>query len=222
LISTAKWTGARLADVIKLAGGLGAGVVAIAAVGADEFSSALPATAATDPEVLLAYQMNDQPLPREHGFPVRLLIPDRYGMKNAKWIINIKPMTQAYLDWYGQRNWNQQGIVKTMSRIDVPAANAKLAPGASQIAGIAYGGSRGIANVQFSPDGGSSWQPATVEPPLGQDAFVRWHGTFQLAAGQTAQLTVRATDGTGALQVQTFNLPQPNGGTGWDSIAVSA
>src|SRR5581483_11901728 len=75
LISTAKWTGARLSDVVALAGGLKPGVVALAAVGADEFSCALPASAASDPNVLLAYMMNDAVLPREHGFPVRLLIP---------------------------------------------------------------------------------------------------------------------------------------------------
>ncbi|MBV9119348.1 MAG: molybdopterin-dependent oxidoreductase [Chloroflexi bacterium] len=222
LISTAKWTGARLPDVIALAGGLKAGVAAIAAVGADEFSSALPASAATDPDVLLAYRMNDAPLPREHGFPVRLLIPDRYGMKNAKWVVNIKPMTQAYVDWYGQRNWSLQGTVNTMSRIDVPAPNAKVPAGQQQIAGIAYAGKRGITKVEFSADNGQTWQPAKLEPALGPDTFVRWSGTFQIAAGQQAVLISRATDGTGALQTSTFNLPQPNGGTGWNSITCSA
>jgi DMSO/TMAO reductase YedYZ molybdopterin-dependent catalytic subunit len=222
LTSTAKWVGARLPDVLALAGGLKPGVVAIAAFGADEFSSALPASAASDPNVVLAYMMNDSVLPREHGFPVRLLVPDRYGMKSAKWVVNLKPMTQQYVDWYGQRNWSQTGIVKTMSRIDVPANGAKLTPGQAQIGGIAYGGARGIAKVEFSTDGGRTWQPAAVTPGPGQDTFAQRTGTFQIAAGQTLQLVSRATDGTGALQIQTFNLPQPNGGTGWNSIQVSA
>jgi DMSO/TMAO reductase YedYZ molybdopterin-dependent catalytic subunit len=223
LISTAKWTGAKLSDVVNLAGGLKSGVVAIAAIGADEFSSALPASAATDPDVLLVYRMNDQPLPREHGFPVRVIIPDRYGMKNAKWVINIKPMTQAYVDWYGQRNWSQQGIVNTMARIDVPAPGAQVQPGMNQISGIAYGGNRGISKVEFSTDGGRGWQPTqAVEAALGKDTFIRWQGSFQIAAGQNLSLTVRATDGSGRLQTDTFNLPQPNGGTGWDTISISA
>jgi len=222
LISTAKWTGARLTDVLALAGGLRPGVVALAAIGADEFSSALPANAASDPEVLVAYMMNDQVLPREHGFPARLLIPDRYGMKNAKWIVNLKAMTQGYVDWYGQRNWSQTGIVKTMSRIDVPAPGAKIPTGQQQIAGIAYGGARGVTKVEFSADGGQTWQQARLELPIGKDTFIRWSGTFQLAPGQTAQLISRATDGTGALQTETFNLPQPNGGTGWNAISVTA
>jgi len=209
LLSTAKWTGARLPDVIALAGGLKPGVVAIAAIGSDEFSSSLPPNVASDPNVILAYMMNDGVLPREHGFPVRLLIPDRYGMKNAKWIVNLKPMTQAYVDWYGQRNWSQTGIVKTMARIDVPAPEAKVPPGQAQVAGVAYGGNRGIAKVELSADGGQTWQPAKLTPGPGQDTFLQWAGTFQIAAGQTVQLVSRATDGTGALQTETFNLPQP-------------
>ena len=221
LLSTAEWTGARLMDVINLAGGLKPGVVAIAAIGADEFSSALPAEVASDPNVLLAYEMNGSILPREHGFPVRAIIPGRYGVKNAKWIVNLKSMTQPYVDWYGQRNWSQTAIVRTMSRIDLPLNGATVPAGATRIAGVAYAGDRGVAKVEVSTDGGKNWQAASfVEPPLAKDTFVRWQGTFQIAAGQSASLVARATDGTGQLQPQTFNLPQPNGGSGWDSVEV--
>ncbi|HEY8693846.1 MAG TPA: molybdopterin-dependent oxidoreductase, partial [Chloroflexota bacterium] len=221
LLSTAEWTGARLTDVINLAGGLKPGVVAIAAIGADEFSSALPAEAASDPNVLLAYEMNGTVLPREHGFPVRVIIPGRYGVKNAKWIVNLKPMTQPYVDWYGQRNWSQTAIVKTMSRIDEPLNGATLPAGATRVAGVAYAGDRGVTKVEVSTNGGKNWQPASfVEPPLGKDTFVRWEGSFQLAAGQSAALVVRATDSSGQLQQETFNLPQPNGGSGWHSVEV--
>lgn len=222
LISTARWRGARLADVLALAGGLQSGVVAIAAIGADEFSSAIPVDAARDPGTMLVYEMNGVALPREHGFPVRMLIPGRYGMKNAKWLVNLKAMTQQYLDWYGQRSWSPLGIVKTMSRIDVPAPGAKLRPGTQPIAGIAYAGSRGISRVEFSIDGGTGWQAASLEPPLGQDTFYRWSATFEIAAGQTMQLISRATDGTGQLQTAQFSLPQPDGAAGWNSITVSA
>ena len=223
LLSTAEWTGARLSDVINLAGGLKPGVVAIAAIGADEFSSALPAEAASDPNVLLAYEMNGTVLPREHGFPVRVIIPGHYGVKNAKWIVNLKPMTQPYVDWYGQRNWSQTAIVRTMSRIDEPLNGASVPAGNARVAGVAYAGDRGVAKVELSADGGRSWRPASfVDQPLGKDTFVRWQAEVPLAAGQSAQLVVRATDGTGQLQPETFNLPQPNGGSGWDSIEVKA
>jgi len=222
LISTAQWTGARLSDVVALAGGVKPGVVAFAALSADEFTSAIPATALWDPDVLLVYAMNGTILPREHGFPARLLMPDRYGMKSAKWVIDIRAMTQQYIDWYGQRNWSQQGIVKTMTRIDEPARGAKVTVGIHRIAGIAYAGRRGISRVEVSADGGASWFPATLEPSLGADTFVRWSGAFFIAAGQRMDLMARSTDGLGELQSQAFVRPQPDGGSGWDSIRVEA
>jgi len=221
LISTASWTGARLSDVFDLAGGLKGDVVSIAVVGADEFSSALPLDAALDPETLLVYQMNGAPLPAAHGFPARVLVPGRYGMKNAKWVVQISPTSQQFVDWYGQRNWSRDAIVNTMSRIDVPSAGVQIPAGPQTIAGIAYAGARGISNVEFSADGGASWQAASpIEQQPGRDSWVRWQGSFNLAPGQTAQLVVRATDGSGVLQTDQFSLPQPNGGTGWHSITV--
>jgi sulfite oxidase len=220
LISTAKWTGARLSDVLGLAGGLKTGVVTIVAFGADEYSSALPAAVASDPETLLAFAMNDTVLPREHGFPVRLLVPDRYGYKNTKWLVNLKATPQPYLDWYSQRNWTPEGIVKTMSRIDVPAPGAIIPAGANRIAGIAYGGARGISKVEFSADAGKTWEVAALEPALGNDTFVRWSGAFTAARGASIELVARATDGTGRLQIEQFSLPQPDGGAGWNSITV--
>ena len=86
---------------------------------------------------------------------------------------------------------------------------------------MAYAGDRGVTKVEVSTNGGKNWQPASfVEPPLGKDTFVRWEGSFQLAAGQSAALVVRATDSSGQLQQETFNLPQPNGGSGWHSVEV--
>ncbi|HEV7216246.1 MAG TPA: molybdopterin-dependent oxidoreductase [Chloroflexota bacterium] len=222
LISTAQWTGARLTDVLALAHGLKPGVVTIAAISADEYSSAVPAAAATDPEVLLVYAMNGAVLPREHGFPVRLLVPGRYGLKNAKWLVNLRPMTQQYVDWWGQRNWSQTAIVKTMSRIDVPLAGARLQAGSQRIGGIAYAGTRGITKVEFSTNAGKTWQVAALKPGPGKDAFVQWEGSYSIAAGAMATLSARATDGQGNLQIEQFNLPQPDGGAGWDSIQVTA
>ena len=165
--------------------------------------------------------MNGQVLPYEHGYPARLLVPGRYGMKNAKWVMALRPMSQQFADWYGQRNWNREGIVKTMTRIDTPAPGAELPPGPQRIAGIAYAGSRGIKQVEFSADGGRTWQPAAfIEPQPGQDAWVRWQGTFDAPAGATLKLVGRATDGTGELQTEVFSLPQPDGGSGRHSIDV--
>jgi DMSO/TMAO reductase YedYZ molybdopterin-dependent catalytic subunit len=221
LISTATWKGVPLFEVFELAGGLKSSAVGLAVLSTDEFSSAIPLDAAMDPETILAYEMNGEVLPYEHGYPARLLVPGRYGMKNAKWVMALRPMSQQFVDWYGQRNWNREGFVKTMSRIDTPAPGAELAPGEQRIAGIAYAGARGIKMVEFSVNDGNSWQPASfVELPAGQDTWVRWQGSFNAPPAASLKLVARATDGTGQLQTETFSLPQPDGGSGRHSIEV--
>jgi DMSO/TMAO reductase YedYZ molybdopterin-dependent catalytic subunit len=222
LISTAQWKGVRLKDVFELAGGIKSSAAVLAVLSTDEFSSAIPIDAAMDPDTMLAYEMNGDVLPYEHGYPARLIVPGRYGMKNAKWVMVLRPMSQQYVDYYGQRNWNQQGIVKTMARIDVPAPGSEVTPGSQGIAGIAYAGNRGVKTVQFSADGGRTWQNASlVEPPAGEDAWIRWQGNFTAAPGAALKLVARAVDGSGTLQPETFSLPQPDGGGGWDSIQVN-
>ena len=223
LISTARWRGARLRDVLQLAGGLKPGVVSLEVRSADEYSSSIPPELALDPDSLLVYEMNGQILPRVHGYPARLLVPGRYGMKNAKWVVGIRGHRQEYVDWYGQRGWSKTGFVQTMSRIDVPADGVQLAAGRHRIAGIAYAGDRGVAGIEFSSDDSQTWHPTVfLDPPLGRDAWMRWQAEFDIAAGQTLTLTSRAIDGTGAVQTDVFNLPQPNGGSGRHSIQVRA
>jgi DMSO/TMAO reductase YedYZ molybdopterin-dependent catalytic subunit len=224
LISTATWKGARLVDVINLAGGLKPGVVALAAIAADEFTTALPIEAAMDPSTLLVYEMNGQPLPREHGYPARLLVPGRYGLKNTKWVAALRPMRREFVDWYGQRNWSKLGHVKTMTRIDTPAPNAVLPAGDHRVAGIAYAGDRGIAKVEYTVDGGKSWRAAEMLDPSGpgKDVWVRWEGKVTLAPGTEMTVTSRATDAGGTLQPEEFALPQPDGGGGWHSLFLKA
>jgi DMSO/TMAO reductase YedYZ molybdopterin-dependent catalytic subunit len=223
LVSTAVWKGVRLADVLELAGGLKPSAVGLAFLATDEFSAGLPTDIVDDPECLIVYEMNGQPLPREHGFPMRLLVPGRYGMKNPKWLAGIRAMNQEYAGWYEQRNWNKDGIVKTMARIDLPIDGATLEPGEQRVAGVAYAGDRGVRQVDISPDDGVTWLPmGLLEPMPGKDAMVRWEGTFMLPPGAGISLTVRATDGTGTEQVDEFQLPQPDGASGRDQVTVNA
>jgi DMSO/TMAO reductase YedYZ molybdopterin-dependent catalytic subunit len=222
LISTARWKGVRVSDVLALAGGPRPGAVSLATFAADEFTTALPIEIVMQPDTLLVYEMNGQVLPREHGYPVRMLVPGRYGMKNAKWVVGIRALRTEHVDWYGQRNWNRQGVVKTMSRIDVPADGARLPTGRHRIAGVAYAGDRGINGVQFSGDGGRTWNPAVLlEAASGRDAWVRWQAEFDLAPGQRLTLTARAFDGQGQVQPSVFRLPQPDGGSGLPRVGVS-
>jgi DMSO/TMAO reductase YedYZ molybdopterin-dependent catalytic subunit len=221
LISTARWRGVRLRDLLALAGGTRSGAQYVATISADEFTTALPIEIAMDPETLLVYEMNGEVLPREHGYPARVLVPGRYGMKNAKWVVALRAVSRDFVDWYGQRNWNREGIVKTMTRIDTPAPDALLPAGEHRLAGIAYAGDRGISRVEYSTDAGMTWSDARfIEPPVGKDAWIRWEGTFTLAAEQPLTLMSRATDGLGHVQPEWFTLPQPDGGTGWHAISV--
>ncbi len=223
LISTAGWKGVRLSDVFALAGGVKPGARSIAVIGADEFSSSIPPDAQTLASTLLVYEMNDEVLPLEHGYPARLLIPGRYGMKSPKWVIAMRPMNDVHLDWYGQRGWNLNAFVQTITRIDAPVHGQILAPGEHTIAGVAYAGLRGISQVEYSADGGASWQRASfVEPAIGGDVWVRWEGTFSLAASSSAVLMARSIDGNGVRQREDYTITQPDGGTGIHSIEVIA
>jgi DMSO/TMAO reductase YedYZ molybdopterin-dependent catalytic subunit len=225
LISTAVWKGVRVRDILALVGGPKPDAEWVAVLGADEYSSALPLHAVLDSEALLVYEMNGEVLPREHGYPARLLVPDRYGMKNPKWVVGLRPTKREFSDWYGQRHWSKEGLVQTMTRIDQPAPGALLAPGQHQIAGVAYAGSRGIGRVEFSAAGGTTWVDAAIEvmdasPKI--DRWVRWRARFNITPGTTTTLVARATDSSGALQTEAFSLPEPDGGTGWPSIEVRA
>ena len=95
LISTARWKGVRLADVLSLAGGVKPGATFLATISADEYTTALPLEVAMAPDALLVFEMNGQVLPREHGYPARILVPGRYGMKNAKWVVALRPMRRG-------------------------------------------------------------------------------------------------------------------------------
>jgi DMSO/TMAO reductase YedYZ molybdopterin-dependent catalytic subunit len=223
LISTARWKGARLKDVLALAGGLKPGVTSLVAIASDDYTTALPIEIALNTDTLVVYEMNGHPLSREHGYPARVLVPGRYGFKNAKWVIALRPLRQDPDDWYAQRSWTRDAIVKTMTRVDVPARGGQLESGQQRIAGVAYAGDRGIQKVEYSTDGGEHWHTADIiEQPLGSDVWVRWEGSFVLPAGATITLMARATDGTGEQQSEPFSLPQPDGSSGWHSLDVQA
>jgi DMSO/TMAO reductase YedYZ molybdopterin-dependent catalytic subunit len=223
LISTARWKGVPLGNILELTGGLKPGVTFLSTVSADEFTTALPIDVALDPDTLLVYEMNGQVLPREHGYPARILVPGRYGMKSAKWVVALRPLRREVIDWYGQRQWSKQGFVRTMTRIDVPTRGATLPPGEHRTAGIAYAGERGISQVEISADDGATWRIAELLDPLtARDAWVRWESRFTLAPGAELTLVSRATDGTGALQDEAFSLPQPDGSSGWHHTTVRA
>jgi DMSO/TMAO reductase YedYZ molybdopterin-dependent catalytic subunit len=172
-------------------------------------------------DALLAIGMNGQPLPVEHGFPVRMVVPGLYGYVSAcKWIYEIELTRFADFDAYWvPRGWDQQAPVKTQSRIDTPRDGARRPAGDVVVAGVAWAQHRGIGRVEVQVDGGP-WAPATLAGTVSADTWRQWWYRWAATAGDHT-LRVRATDATGQTQTAAPAPPAPNGATGWHSIRVS-
>ena len=154
-----------------------------------------------DPRILLAYAWDRQPLARQHGFPLRVYIPDRYGMKQPKWITKITLTADSTPGYWVTRGWDEKAEVKTTSVIDTVATKSLVSRGGQTfvpIGGIAYSGAKGISKVEVQIDDGP-WQAAELRQPLSELTWVIWRFDWPFSAG-THQLTVRAYDGQGRLQ----------------------
>jgi DMSO/TMAO reductase YedYZ molybdopterin-dependent catalytic subunit len=158
--------------------------------------------------------MNAEPLPHKHGFPLRLLAPGRYGIKNPKWITRITLLDHNIQGYWQQRGWSQQGFIQSMSRIDVPARGARTSPGRTRVQGIAFAGDRGVQRVEVSTDDGATWADAELEDEFAPLAWRFWTFDFD-AEPREHPLLVRATDGSGAVQTEAMNPPLPDGATGY-------
>jgi DMSO/TMAO reductase YedYZ molybdopterin-dependent catalytic subunit len=172
-------------------------------------------------DALLAVGMNGAPLPVEHGFPVRMVVPGLYGYVSAcKWITEIELSRFADFDAYWvPRGWSQQAPIKTQSRIDTPRDGAKRKAGVVTVAGVAWAQHRGIKKVEVQVDGGP-WMEATLAGTVSSDTWREWSYQWHAAKGQHT-VRVRATDSTGETQTSTPAPPDPNGATGWHSVRVT-
>jgi len=209
LISTTRFTGVRLADVLNRTG-LQPGAVEVRFTCADGYTESLPVDSALDPNTLLCFAMDGQQLPEEHGFPIRLFTPNRYGMKNPKWITRIEAIGEPYDGFWEQRGWSKEAWVKTTSVIDAAqeGGSARLVVG-----GIAYAGARGIARVEVRLDDGE-WVSAELKEPFSPFTWVLWRVELDAPPGEY-RLTVRAVDGLGELQAEEQTDPHPDGASGY-------
>jgi DMSO/TMAO reductase YedYZ molybdopterin-dependent catalytic subunit len=163
--------------------------------------------------------MNGEPLTAEHGFPVRLLVPGIYGMKNVKWITGIETVNYDLKGYWQRRGWDDRAEYKTMSRIDAPDSKIR---GETTIAGIAFAGNRGVSKVEVSTDGGTTWEPAQVKPALSAISWVLWRKRWSATRPGKHRLVVRATDGNGQTQTSQYAPPAPSGSSGYHSVSVSS
>lgn len=209
LISTTQFTGARLKDVLERAGLL-AEAVDIRFTGVDGYTESLPLEAALDQRTLLCYNMGNKPLTQSHGSPLRLYTPNRFGMKNPKWIIKIEAVNEDYQGYWEQRGWSEQAWVQTTAVIDTIQTNGA---GQTEIGGIAFAGERGINEVEVRVDNGE-WVSSELNRALSPLTWVLWRATLEIPAG-SHQVSVRATDGDGEIQTAQESDTHPDGATGY-------
>ena len=215
LAGNAKWIGYPMKDLLDEVG-VHPDADMLLSTSVDGFTVGTPVEIVTDGrDAILAVAMNGEPLPFEHGYPVRQVVPGLYGFVSAtKWVTEWEltrfDKVEAY---WTQRGWGAQAPIKTSSRIEVPAALAPIEPGQVLVAGTAWAQHRGIEKVEVRVDNGE-WQPATLAQEYSIDTWRQWSWMWDAGSGlHTVQ--VRATDLDGNVQVEERTPPIPGGATGW-------
>lgn len=221
LIGNARWRGLPIRELLARAG-VSSDADMVLSTSADGFTAGTPLEVLTDErDAILAVSMNDEPLPAEHGFPVRMVVPGLYGYVSAtKWVVDLEVtrFDQAQGYWT-PRGWSARGPVKVQSRIDVPRGGNPVPSGRTMIAGVAWDQHTGIARVEVQVDGGE-WQEAELAAAVSADTWRQWRLEWDAAAGDHT-IMVRATSKDGETQTPDLAPPAPDGATGWHTIEVT-
>lgn len=225
-IGNARWLGVPLAELLREAGvrppSRGGKADQLVARSVDGMTLGSPVEDVMDGrDAMLAVGMNGEPLPFDHGFPVRMLVPGLYGYVSAcKWITDLELTTfDAYDPYWVKRGWARRAPIKTQARIDSPKPFARPAAGAVTVAGVAWAQRRGITRVEVRVDDGR-WQDADLAVQDTVDTWRPWSYRWSATPGGHT-LTVRATDGTGQVQTEERARTVPDGASGWHSVFVT-
>jgi DMSO/TMAO reductase YedYZ molybdopterin-dependent catalytic subunit len=220
LVGNARWLGIRLDDLLKEAAPA-ARADQVLGYSSDGFSAGFPLAILDGRDAMIAFGMNGEPLPLAHGFPARIIVPGLYGYVSAtKWLTEIEltrfDMKQGY--WV-PRGWSALGPIKTQSRIDTPRDGTTIKVGNIAIAGVAWAPTRGISLVEVKV-GNEPWRVATLGPELAKTTWRQWWIDWPATLG-TVNISVRATDDTGAVQSNNHVPAAPNGAEGLHTINIS-
>ncbi len=222
LIGNATWLGYPIRELLARAKPVG-GADMVLSTSQDGFTAGTPIEALTDGRnAILAVGMNGEPLPLEHGYPVRMVVPGLYGYVSAtKWVVELKltrfDQEQGY---WTPRGWSELGPVKLSSRIDVPRGRNSVAAGTVVIAGVAWSQHVGVSAVAVQIDDGP-WQEATLAAAISADTWRQWAYTWNDATVGEHSVKVRATDTAGLVQTSARADVAPNGATGLHEVSVS-
>ena len=220
-IGNAVWQGVYLKDLL-LQAGVKPEAEQLFSRSLDGWTCGFPIELALDGrDALLAIGMNGEPLPLEHGFPARLIVPGIYGYVSAtKWLSEIE--VNKWSDEYGYwipRGWARDAPIKTQSRIDVPRSGATVAAGQTRVAGVAWAQHTGIEKVEVRVDS-EEWNEAILSDDISDDTWRLWTFDWQATAGKHT-IQVRATDKSGYTQTETVTSVAPDGATGWHTRKVT-
>lgn len=221
LMSNAMWKGVPLRDLLEEAGPQD-GALEVVLRGADGYTDTFAFEKAMDPTTLVAYEMNGEPLPERHGYPVRIIVPGLYGEKNVKWVTGLEVVDYNAKGFYETQGWGPNFVQPTRSRFDAPDLTRPFPAGETvTLAGIAYAGDRGINGVEVSTDDRETWQEARLDYRGSRLAWSLWSYDWTPQEPGEYSLSVRATDGTGELQISEFRAAGTGkGATGLDGATV--
>jgi DMSO/TMAO reductase YedYZ molybdopterin-dependent catalytic subunit len=231
LISNANWKGVRLRDLLDSAG-VKDGAFEVFVSGADAYHDSFPIEKALEETTLVVYQMNGEPLPRIHGYPVRLIVPGMYGEKNVKWVSRVSVETTDKEGFYEQQGWGPTFIPPTRSDIFTPSYTNRPGVGyffrnsfaigqTVEIKGRAFAGDRGIRSVEYSVDSQATWAPAEIYYPGTDLTWALWRFEWTPDSPGEHVILTRAVDGTGAPQPGEPRSYIPDGAGGYHIVRAT-
>jgi DMSO/TMAO reductase YedYZ molybdopterin-dependent catalytic subunit len=198
-IGNALWDGVTLKKILDRAQPK-TGIVKAAFFAEDGYSDSIPYALAQSGDVFLAYKMNGESLPREHGYPLRAVVPGIYGMKNVKWLSKIELVNYNFKGYWEKQGWSDEAIIPLKSQILMPMSGKTIPLGNYMVGGVAFAGRYGISRVQVSIDGGKTWADANVKAPLSKWAWSLWEYDWKPARPGQYAIRVRGIDRSGKVQ----------------------